>query len=242
MKLLLDTNVLVAALVARGTCHELLEHCVREHRRHLVSSPARRAGRCPRAKVPTARRRCAGRASAVRGDVHPCRARRPQSSDLPRPRRRCGPGDRTGRSVRRDRHRRSGPVGPGSVSSDTCDIAIGFLAVGIRARRGMSARPGQAKSAALAVLILSAPGWGVLVVLAAETVAPELLRSLGVGRWPFVCALFSPPATLMAAAAWFRSRHEMSTIQEIVASLALAAGVCGGLLAWSRLGLFTPSW
>ncbi len=31
MRLLLDTNVLVAALVARGTCHELLEHCVREH-------------------------------------------------------------------------------------------------------------------------------------------------------------------------------------------------------------------
>lgn len=31
MRLLLDTNVVVAALVARGTCHELLEHCVREH-------------------------------------------------------------------------------------------------------------------------------------------------------------------------------------------------------------------
>lgn len=31
MRLLLDTNVLVAALVARGTCHELLEHCVRQH-------------------------------------------------------------------------------------------------------------------------------------------------------------------------------------------------------------------
>ena len=31
MRLLLDTNVLVAALVARGTCSELLEHCVREH-------------------------------------------------------------------------------------------------------------------------------------------------------------------------------------------------------------------
>jgi uncharacterized protein len=31
VRLLLDTNVLVAALVARGTCHELLEHCVREH-------------------------------------------------------------------------------------------------------------------------------------------------------------------------------------------------------------------
>ena len=31
MKLLLATNVLVAALVARGTCGDLLEHCVRHH-------------------------------------------------------------------------------------------------------------------------------------------------------------------------------------------------------------------
>lgn len=31
MNLLLDTNVLVAALMARGTCADLLEHCVREH-------------------------------------------------------------------------------------------------------------------------------------------------------------------------------------------------------------------
>ena len=31
MKLLLDTNVLVAALVARGACTDLLEHCVRHH-------------------------------------------------------------------------------------------------------------------------------------------------------------------------------------------------------------------
>jgi putative PIN family toxin of toxin-antitoxin system len=31
VKLLLDTNVLVAALVARGTCGDLLEHCVRHH-------------------------------------------------------------------------------------------------------------------------------------------------------------------------------------------------------------------
>jgi uncharacterized protein len=29
VKLLLDTNVLVAALIARGTCSDLLEHCVR---------------------------------------------------------------------------------------------------------------------------------------------------------------------------------------------------------------------
>jgi uncharacterized protein len=31
VKLLLDSNVLVAALVARGACADLLEHCVREH-------------------------------------------------------------------------------------------------------------------------------------------------------------------------------------------------------------------
>jgi uncharacterized protein len=31
VKLLLDTNVLVAALAARGTCSDLLEHCVRQH-------------------------------------------------------------------------------------------------------------------------------------------------------------------------------------------------------------------
>jgi putative PIN family toxin of toxin-antitoxin system len=31
VKLVLDTNVLVAALVARGTCSDLLEHCVRQH-------------------------------------------------------------------------------------------------------------------------------------------------------------------------------------------------------------------
>ena len=31
MKLLLDTNVLVAALIARGVCSDLLEHCVRQH-------------------------------------------------------------------------------------------------------------------------------------------------------------------------------------------------------------------
>ena len=31
MKLLLDTNVLVAALVARGACADLLEHCIRQH-------------------------------------------------------------------------------------------------------------------------------------------------------------------------------------------------------------------
>lgn len=31
MRLVLDTNVLVAAFIARGTCHELLEYCVRHH-------------------------------------------------------------------------------------------------------------------------------------------------------------------------------------------------------------------
>lgn len=36
MKILLDTNVLIAALIARGVCHELLEHCARRHK--LVTS------------------------------------------------------------------------------------------------------------------------------------------------------------------------------------------------------------
>ncbi|MFN2446996.1 MAG: putative toxin-antitoxin system toxin component, PIN family [Vicinamibacterales bacterium] len=31
MRLLLDTNVLVAALITRGVCTDVLEHCVREH-------------------------------------------------------------------------------------------------------------------------------------------------------------------------------------------------------------------
>jgi len=31
VKIVLDTNVLIAALIARGTCHELLEHCVVRH-------------------------------------------------------------------------------------------------------------------------------------------------------------------------------------------------------------------
>jgi len=34
--ILFDTNVLIAAFVARGLCHELLEHCVRQHR--LITS------------------------------------------------------------------------------------------------------------------------------------------------------------------------------------------------------------
>jgi putative PIN family toxin of toxin-antitoxin system len=36
VKIVLDTNVLIAALIARGLCHELLEHCVLRHT--LVSS------------------------------------------------------------------------------------------------------------------------------------------------------------------------------------------------------------
>jgi len=36
VKVVLDTNVLIAALIARGTCHELLEYCVHEH--ELVTS------------------------------------------------------------------------------------------------------------------------------------------------------------------------------------------------------------
>jgi len=31
VKIVLDTNVLIAALIARGVCHELLEHCVLRH-------------------------------------------------------------------------------------------------------------------------------------------------------------------------------------------------------------------
>ena len=31
MKILLDTNVLIAALISRGICHELLEYCVLRH-------------------------------------------------------------------------------------------------------------------------------------------------------------------------------------------------------------------
>ena len=36
MRLVLDTNVLLAAFIARGVCHELLEHCEQEH--ELVTS------------------------------------------------------------------------------------------------------------------------------------------------------------------------------------------------------------
>ena len=36
MRVLLDTNVLVAALIAHGTCHEVLEHCIHHH--ELITS------------------------------------------------------------------------------------------------------------------------------------------------------------------------------------------------------------
>ncbi|SRR6266566_39766 len=38
MKLVLDTNVLIAAFISRGACHELLAHCVYNH--ELVTSKA----------------------------------------------------------------------------------------------------------------------------------------------------------------------------------------------------------
>jgi putative PIN family toxin of toxin-antitoxin system len=31
VKIVLDTNVLIAALIARGVCHELLEYCILRH-------------------------------------------------------------------------------------------------------------------------------------------------------------------------------------------------------------------
>ena len=36
MRIVLDTNVLLAAFIARDVCHQLLEHCIRYH--HLVTS------------------------------------------------------------------------------------------------------------------------------------------------------------------------------------------------------------
>jgi putative PIN family toxin of toxin-antitoxin system len=36
VKVLLDTNVLVAAFIAHGTCHEVLEHCIHHH--ELITS------------------------------------------------------------------------------------------------------------------------------------------------------------------------------------------------------------
>jgi putative PIN family toxin of toxin-antitoxin system len=36
VRIVLDTNVLIAALIARGTCHELLEHCIVQH--ELITS------------------------------------------------------------------------------------------------------------------------------------------------------------------------------------------------------------
>ncbi|WP_198807738.1 putative toxin-antitoxin system toxin component, PIN family [Leptolyngbya sp. BL0902] len=31
MKLVIDTNVLIAAFIAKGVCHRLVEHCLRSH-------------------------------------------------------------------------------------------------------------------------------------------------------------------------------------------------------------------
>lgn len=31
MRVVLDTNILIAAFIARGVCSDLLEHCIREH-------------------------------------------------------------------------------------------------------------------------------------------------------------------------------------------------------------------
>jgi len=36
VRIVLDTNVLLAAFIARGVCHQLLEHCIRYH--DLVTS------------------------------------------------------------------------------------------------------------------------------------------------------------------------------------------------------------
>jgi len=36
MKIVLDTNVLIAAFITRGACSDVLEHCVRQHR--LITS------------------------------------------------------------------------------------------------------------------------------------------------------------------------------------------------------------
>lgn len=38
MKVLLDTNVLIAAFITHGVCSDLLEHCLRQH--ELITSEA----------------------------------------------------------------------------------------------------------------------------------------------------------------------------------------------------------
>jgi len=35
MKIFFDTNVLIAAFIARGTCSDLLEHCLVEHKIYI---------------------------------------------------------------------------------------------------------------------------------------------------------------------------------------------------------------
>ncbi len=37
MKIVLDTNVLIAAFISHGTCNELLEHCALNH--EVILSP-----------------------------------------------------------------------------------------------------------------------------------------------------------------------------------------------------------
>jgi uncharacterized protein len=37
MKIVLDTNVLIAAFISHGACHELLEHCAIRH--EIILSP-----------------------------------------------------------------------------------------------------------------------------------------------------------------------------------------------------------
>ena len=63
MKIVLDTNVLIAALIARGVCADLLEHCVSSHaivasefildelRRHLVGKFKYSAGEADEAII-----------------------------------------------------------------------------------------------------------------------------------------------------------------------------------------------
>ena len=71
MRVVLDTNVLIAALVARGQCHDVLVHCERHH--HLVISPfiineleAKLVGKF---KVPVAKAAEAAHAIAAQAEV-----------------------------------------------------------------------------------------------------------------------------------------------------------------------------
>ena len=97
MKLVLDTNVLIAALVARGTCSDLLEHCVRQH--IVVSSPSLLNELRDVLQKKFRQRAIDVRAALQLFDetftlVTPVPSRSPS---LSRPRRRCRVGDGTGR-------------------------------------------------------------------------------------------------------------------------------------------------